>query len=377
MEKLFKDLRGVFLSIKTTILLLVVIASVSITGTLIPQQKEVDEYVFHYGETLYQLFDLFGLSNVFGSWWFRLLLVLLMINLVACSASRLPRFLAQKGLTKREWLGRLGPHLTHFSLIVILAGSLVGNIWGFKGYVNIPQGETVSVVAVRGSNQLLDLNFSIRCDKFEVSYYPGSQMPKEYLSDLVVTENGREVLKKAIQVNDPLKFKGISFYQSSYGFMPPKPGESKAELQIIPKGNRSEGFRLKIAEGETREIPGTDYRVQLLSFVPDFGLDKENHIISKSEQPNNPAIQINIFQNGKLSFKGWSFLKFPDFHGSKDDTYQVKFLNYSGGRPYTGLMVVKDPGVLVVWTGFGLLIIGLCFAFGFRRKSSPKGGNND
>ena len=120
-----------------------------LTGTIIPQQKEVDEYVFHYGETLYQLFDLFGLSNVFGSWWFRLLLVLLMVNLVACSTSRLPRFLAQKGLTKREWVGRLGPHLTHFSLIVILAGSLIGNLWGFKGYVNIPQGETISAVAVR------------------------------------------------------------------------------------------------------------------------------------------------------------------------------------------------------------------------------------
>jgi cytochrome c biogenesis protein len=377
MEKLFKDVLGVFLSIKTTIFLLVVIASVSITGTLIPQQKEVDEYVFHYGETLYQLFDLFGLSNVFGSWWFRLLLVLLMVNLVACSTSRVPRFLAQKGLTKREWVGRLGPHLTHFSLIVILAGSLIGNIWGFKGYVNIPQGEAASAVAVRGSHQPLDLNFAIRCDRFEVSYYPGSQTPKEYLSDLVVTENGREVLKKTIQVNDPLKFKGISFYQSSYGFIPPKPGESKAELEIIPKGNGSEGFRLKIAEGETREIPGTNHRVQFVSFVPDFALDKENRIISKSEQPNNPAVQVNIFQNGKLSFKGWSFLKFPDFHGSKDDTYRVKLLDYSGGRPYTGLQVVKDPGVWVVWTGFGLLIIGLCFAFGFRRKSSPKGGNND
>jgi len=202
-------------------------------------------------------------------------------------------------------------------------------------------------------------------------------MPKEYLSNLVVLENDNEVVKKTIQVNDPLKFKGISFYQSSYGFIPPKPGESKAELEIIPKGNGSEGFRVLVAEGETREIPGTGHRVHLVSFVPDFSLDKENRIISKSDQPNNPAVQVNIFQNGNLSFKGWSFLKYPDFHGSKDDAYRVKLLNYSGGRPYTGLQVVKDPGVWVVWTGFGLLIIGLCFAFGFGRKSSQKGGNND
>jgi cytochrome c biogenesis protein len=195
MEKLFKDVRGVFLSIKTTILLLVVIASVSIIGTIIPQQKNIEEYVLHYGDSLYLLFDFFGFLNVYGSWWFRLLLFLLMGNLVACSVSRVPKFLTHRGLPRREWLGRLGPHLTHFSLIVILAGALIGNIWGFKGYVNIPQGESINTIEVRDSHQLLKLDFAIRCDRFEIKHYPGSQMVQEYLSDLVVLENGNEVVK--------------------------------------------------------------------------------------------------------------------------------------------------------------------------------------
>jgi len=37
------------------------------------------------------------------------------------------------------------------------------------------------------------MGFSVRCDKFEVSYYDGSQRPKEFSSDLVVLQNGQEV----------------------------------------------------------------------------------------------------------------------------------------------------------------------------------------
>jgi len=379
MNKLLRDIRGVFLSVKTTIFLLISIALVSIVGTIIPQQKTIDLYVNQYGETLYHLFDLLGFFNIFDSWWFQLLLVLFMTNLIVCSLHRVPKVWTLRNQTRREWIGRIGPHITHFSLIIILTGSLIGNIWGFKGYVNIPQGESRKAVMVNGSGQTLDLGFTIRCDRFEVTYYPGSEMPKEYSSDLTIFEKDREVLRKTIQVNDPLQYKGISFYQSSYGVLPPQPGEDrKAELEIIPKGNGSRGYRLQIAEGETKQIPGTDRRVQFATFLPDFSLGEGKKPFSRSDQPNNPAVQVNIYENGKLSYRGWSFLKYPDFHASRDDDYQVRFINYFGsGRSYTGLMVVKDPGVWVVWTGFGLLVLGLFLSFHFRRRSHQKGGIND
>ena len=378
MNKLLKDIRGVFLSVRTTIFLLISIALVSIVGTIIPQQKEIDLYIDQYGETLYHLFDLLGFFNIFGSWWFQLLLVLFITNLVVCSLHRVPKVWSLRNQNRREWLGRLGPPITHLSLIIILTGSLIGNVWGFKGYVNIPQGESRRAIMVNGSGQTLDLDFAIRCDRFEVTYYPGSEMPKEYVSDLAILEKDREVLRKTIQVNDPLRYKGISFYQSSYGVLPPQPGERKAELEIIPKGNGSRGYRLQIGEGEIKDIPKTGHSVQFATFVPDFSLDKENRIISRSNEPRNPAVQVKIYQNGKLLFNGWSFLRYPDFHGSRDDTYRVKFLNYSdGGKPYTGLMVVKDPGVWVVWTGFSLLVLGLFLSFYFRRRSNQKGGIND
>jgi len=378
MKKLFKPIQGVFLSLKTTIFLLITIALVSIIGTLIPQQKEAGEYIAHYGLVLYRLFDLLGFLDLYASWWFRLLLVLLLFNLVTCSIKRLPRVTARGNLTRREWLGRLGPHLTHFSLVLILAGSLIGNIWGFKGFVNIPQGDETATIFLKGTAKELGLDFTIRCEKFEMSYYPGSEVVREYLSDLVILEGGQEVLKKRIRVNDPLHYEGVNFYQSSYGFLPSLPEERKAELEIIPKGNDPKTFRIQLGEGETKQVQGTDYKVELAALIPDFSLGEGNRIFSRSDQPNNPAVQVNIYQNGKLSYQGWSFLKHPDFHGSKDDTYRVKFINYSGGeRPYTGLMVVKDPGIPVVWTGFGLLTLGLIFAFFLRGRSTQKGGKDD
>jgi cytochrome c biogenesis protein len=369
MENFFKSLERVFLSLKTTIFLLFTIALVSMIGTIIPQQKEAGLYIAQYGETLYQLFHLLSFFNIYGSWWFQLLLFLLIVNLVVCTLQRLPRVWKGESASKKEWVGGLGPHLTHFSLIVILAGSLVGNISGFKGYVNIPQGELIDAVARKGSDEPLHLDFAVRCDKFEVTFYPGSQMPKEYLSELTILERGHEVVRKTIRVNDPLHYKGISFYQASYGFVSPRPGDARTDLEIIPKGNGSV-YRLQIGEGETKPIPGTNYRVELATFIPDFSLGEGNRIISRSDQPNNPAVLVNIHGNEKLLFQGWSFLKFPDFHGSKDDRFRVKFLKISGeGKPYTGLMVVKDPGVWIVWTGFGMLVLGLYLSFHLRRKT--------
>lgn len=377
MEKFFKDVRGVFLSVKTTIFLLTAIALIAIIGTLIPQQKEPAQYITQYGPILYRLFDLLGFFNLYASWYFRLLLVLLFFNLIICSIKRLPRVTARGRLTRREWLGRLGPHITHLSLVVILIGALIGNIWGFKGFVNIPQGDQTASIFLRGSGEEKDLGFTVRCEMFEKSYYSGSEIPSEYLSDLVILEDGKEVVKKRIQVNDPLRYKGINFYQSSYGVLPSPPEKRRAELEIIPKGKNSNAFRIQLGEGETKQIQGTNLKVELVTLILDFILAEGNRILSRSDQPNNPAVQVNIYQNGKLSYKGWSFLRHPDFHGSKDDSHQVKFIQYSGGeKPFTGLMVVKDPGIPVVMAGFVIMVIGLNFSFYLRRRSSQKGGKD-
>lgn len=264
-----------------------------------------------------------------------------------------------------------------FQHLIVLVGSSIGNIWGFKGYLTIPEGESRNTLKVRNSDRLLNLDFSVRCDKFREVKYPGSQITKEDLSELTILKNDREELKKTIRINDPLSYKGISFYQSGHGVILPQPAEVKTEMEVIPKGGNPSGHRLQMAEGEKKQIPGTEFEIQLATFIPDFALDEGNRPFSRSDQPRNPAIGVNIYNNGKFTFSGWSFLNFPEFDRSRDDSFRVKFINFSGGKLYTSLMVVKDPGIWVLWTGLGLLMLGISMSFGFRRMSSPKAGKDD
>ena len=65
----------------------------------------------------------------------------------------------------------------------------------------------------------IKLNFEIKCNDFDFSLYE-SGMPKEYRSSLEIIKDDETVVQKDIIVNDPLRYKGISFYQASYGNLP-------------------------------------------------------------------------------------------------------------------------------------------------------------
>ena len=107
------------------------------------------------------------------------------------------------------------------SIILLLAGALIGSVSGFEGYVNIPEGEAVNSIMVRNTRQMHNLGFEIRCDDFDVSFYK-SGAPKEYRSTLTILAQGKPVLTKNIIVNDPLRYKGINLFPSSYGPIPPE-----------------------------------------------------------------------------------------------------------------------------------------------------------
>ena len=65
---------------KMAIVILLSLAVTSIIGTVIPQNKNPTEYLQAFGEFLYRLFDVFDFFDMYGSWWFQLLIILLTIN---------------------------------------------------------------------------------------------------------------------------------------------------------------------------------------------------------------------------------------------------------------------------------------------------------
>ena len=237
---------------------------------------------------------------------------------------------------------RFGVYVTHLSIIIIFIGAILGNVLGFKGYVNIPEGEMISKVPVRGGILMQDLGFTVRCNAFSLETYPSGQ-PKAYKSDLSVIEGGREVVRKTIVVNDPLQYKGIWFYQSSYG----QAGGATAQVAVARKDGTPMGA-LALAANEPVPIDGYGI-VRGVNYEQNF-------------QGNGPALQVVVEKPGQPAASFWLVQGRPDLDRQRADSLVFSFGGLSS-KMFTGLQVAKDPGVNIVWLGCALMVIGLIMAF--------------
>ncbi|MGA1824500.1 MAG: cytochrome c biogenesis protein ResB [bacterium] len=416
MKKLIKF----FSSIKLTIFLLILLAFTSIIGTLIAQKQDPRLYLQHYGPKIFKIFQTFNLFDVYHSWWFVLLLLLLTLNLLICSLRRFPRdwqralhpliklpeqrakqyklckdktFKANREEVKKNVIKVLqhsGFHtiehskeidqkseiifsqknrynflffyLTHISIILIFIGAIIGAIEGEKGFIQLPEGETRSEYQTFYSNKIGALGFSVRCDNFDVEYYPNSRQPKDYKSTLTIIENNKEVMTKIIEVNKPLTFNGYKFYQSSYG-QDMQSGNLHIEVNHKDPSNKEPVKKFVVSPGGTFDFIGSDgvkRSVQVAQFLPDFAMNQNRQKISKSDRLNNPAIHIIVTPENKPPYSLWSFKNYPGVHMSNQGDYIFTLKGYEG-KQYTGLQVAKDPGVPVVWVGCVCLVIGILF----------------
>lgn len=389
-----------------TLFLLLVLSSV--IGTLIPQGADPTLYQQHFGEGTIRCFEFLGFLDLFHSWWFISILSFLSINLLICSFQRLPSLWQvvsfppvrldtdrEKAIPFRESLffsgedpwpraervfrdegyhlrregeaiplcavaykgqwSRIGPYLVHLSILIVLLGATIDALFGFRGYVNLPEKGVVDSFQLQNGKDWRKLGFSLRCDDFEASYYEGGHRPKNYKSQLTVIENGQEVMRKTLMVNRPLVYKGIHIYQSSFGNM----GEVKSVTLSLENPSRKESFQLTALVGEPTRLEGTDYQLQILRFLPDFALDERFLAFSRSEEFNNPAVEVEIRKGGRPWLRTWVFEKFKEFHGPKGKSEVRLGLIHYDVPQFTGLQVTRDPGLGWVWTGFALMVFGL------------------
>ena len=386
-----------FISVKLAIITLIVLASTSILGTIIEQNQPPEKYHQIYEDWAFALMDRMNLFDMYHSKWFLLMLVLFTVNLTCCTIDRFPKMLKvvrnprtkldgslEKSLslldrwkrkgTLPEWAGkytealsgsfakptvtedggevhlyaetgvasRFGVYVTHLSIVIIFIGAIVGNVAGFKGYVNIPEGEAITQVPVRGGIQIQDLGFTVRCNAFSLETYPSGQ-PKAYKSDLSIIDGGREVLRKTIVVNDPLQYKGIWFYQSSYG----QAGGATAQVAVT----RKDGTPVRMLALTANEpVPIEGYGIVR-------GVNYE-----QSFQGNGPALQVVVEKPGQPPATIWLVQGRPDLDRQRADSLVLSFRGLNS-KMFTGLQVAKDPGVNIVWLGCTLMVIGLIMAF--------------
>jgi cytochrome c biogenesis protein len=277
---------------------------------------------------------------MYHSWWFIGVLILLAINLTACSLKRLPNLWRQIRLAKRGY-ARLGTYLIHLSVLLILLGGLFGAIWGLKGYMEITEGETVKEISFKSPhNESTPLEFTLRCDSFRVDFYPDGS-PKEYVSILTFMEGEDVVLDHVpLRVNHPISYRGLTFYQASYGI---SDRSLNASLEIVRRERGGGSSTLTIGRGEIKPIPGTRDQIGFMKYRPKV-------LFSTNAPPE--------------SF--WLIRQFPGLDGLQVGKYTFVLKDIER-KYYTGIQVTRDPGVPIVWIGCTLLVTGMVITFTLRR----------
>jgi cytochrome c biogenesis protein len=404
-------------SVKLAIVLLILIVIASIVGTLIPQNWTDAQYRAKYGDARHRLLRNLQLTDVYHSYWYMALLALFCVNLSVCSLQSfgpLVKFLRRSSSTagrvrlsdlpfhnrvslssktrsigsegiiqeikdvlsrrlyrlkhsdadngvyyfERGKIGRFGPLITHASIIIILIGGIFVGLMGFKGYKNIPVGQAVDIPHT---------DFQVRADDFRLEFYEDRRTPKEYKSVLTVIENGVPVHTQTIEVNHPMKYKGVKFYQSSYGQMNADSPIDTIEVELsksIPDKSEHEVIgRFKIGVRDIVEVPDSQLRIKAARVVPDFIRDGSGNVGSRSNEPRNPAALLELYEGDELKDESWAFIKYPDFHGSSKSGYSLKFLSIDRGNAdikyYTGLQISHDPGLPIIWAGCLLMVVGM------------------
>ncbi len=407
-----------FTSVKLTVTVLLTLAGTSILGTVIQQNKGVSFYIRNFGDFYYRLFDALDLFDMYHSWWYQFLLLLLAVNIIACSVDRLsatweiifiknpkfniPRF--RKSASRIEFKDdrppellkkhyeqvlsknfgyhraedkddgffifaekwrwtRLGVYMVHLSIIFLLLGGLIGSLYGFEGFVNIPEGKTVDSIRILNSRKIQKLDFQIQCNDFFVSFYKSGQ-PKEFRSSLTILEQGKTVLKKDIIVNDPLRYKGINIFQSSYGKMLPERPAEKAQPSdkiLLHFTIKKTGmiYHVETAIGVPVDLPEgmgkfviTDFQHSADFHGQNIGHAYTGILTLKDKEPVSVLLPTKFPGFDKMR-KGALVIftesqKPPALPENQETSY------------YTGLHITRDPGVHIVYAGFIFMIIG-CF----------------
>jgi cytochrome c biogenesis protein len=254
--------------------------------------------------------------------------------------------------------GRFSPfgvYAVHLSILIMIAGAVTGSLFGLEADVNIKEGETVNVVNLAEGKGIHQLDFSVRCDKFSVEFYE-SGAPKIYRSDLSFIKDGQLARQGSLLVNYPLTFEGLRFYQSGYGTSP----EIKAII-TYKKGSKK-SREMVLTAGDSLDLPEQNARAIVLR-------------IEENIMKLGPAVKLKII-SPKKDIQFWVFKHIDEIAAANPGLLsEAPLFNPGLFKPfvfslsrieqqyYTGLHIVRDPGVYLVAVGAAFMVAGLMIVF--------------
>lgn len=136
--------------------------------------------------------------------------------------------------TKKVTRRNLGPFIVHFGALVLLGGAFYSNLTSVEGSIILSEGDMTRYFKEYRNEKLVLLPFSIELIDFEKQFHPQTLIPKSFKSVVNLTD-GDLRQERIISMNDPLRYKGYTFYQAS--FSENSQGES-SELAVVKNQGR-------------------------------------------------------------------------------------------------------------------------------------------
>ena len=371
----------VLADLRFAIFILLLISFCSIIGTVIEQDQTVEIYKINYPLTK-PIFGLlswdrilfFGFDHVYKTWWFLLLIFLFGSSLTLCSflqqipsvkiarrcqffrtstsfyklkvSTILNNFCFNKILARiknnqysifqqrniiycyKGLIGRIAPIIVHFSMILILLGTIIGALFGFKAQEIIPKTESFHIQNILVSGPLAFVpKTSTRINDFWITYTNTKTISQFYSDISILNQQGDEIKHKTISVNYPLVFKGIYYYQTDWNLI---------------------GLRVKFIPNQLLEYPLTNI----------FGNDEKIWLtwIDSKDDKQEGVIMIVSNLEGYCSI----YNNLGKFVGNLEINENLGFsqsISLFEIISSTGLQIKTDPGIPLIYCGFLALMI--------------------
>ncbi|MEG4106029.1 cytochrome c biogenesis protein [Microcoleus sp. S13_C5] len=392
-QRFFKrEILPMLADLRLAIILLLTIAFFSISGTVIEQGQSVPFYQSNYPEhpalfgfLTWKVVLIAGLDHVYRTWWFLSILILFGSSLTACTFTRqfpalkaarrwkfyeepkqfeklalsaeletvalssLEPLLQQKNYrifresekvyARKGIIGKIGPIIVHASMLIILAGSIWGAMTGFLGQEIVPSGETFQVQNILDAGPWagpqIPKDWSMRVNRFWIDYTPEGGIDQFYSDLSVLDKTGQEVERKTIHVNEPLRYRGVTFYQADWAIAAVRVRLNKSPVLQLPMAQLDTQGKGRIWGAWIPTKPDLSAGVSLLAkdlqgTMLVYGTDGKLLTTVRA----GTAVEVN----GVM-------LTIDEVVGS------------------TGLQIKADPGIPIVYTGFGLLMLSVLMSY--------------
>jgi len=380
---LFKKLAD----LRFAIFILLIIAAASIIGTVIEQDQSIEYYKLNYpltnslfGFLSWDIILKCGFDHVYKTPWFISFILLFGISLFTCTviqqipslkiARRCQFFRVSKQfstlqhtkqvsnkplsqlifkLQKKQYsifqqrnilycykgvLGKIAPISVHLSMILILSGTIITALSGFKAQEIIPKTETVHIqnILTMGPFSIIPKT-SARINDFWITYNR-KNIINQFYSDLSILDNlGNEIKQQTIYVNSPAKYKGITYYQTDWNLL---------------------GLRIKLDEINIFQYP-------LISINNQQNKLWVTWISTTKTLDNGVTILLNDLEGYCSVYdKSGLFLGNLELNEKFSNFFPLTLIDIISS---TGLQIKTDPGIIFIYTGFGFLMISSLLSY--------------